>query len=165
MDVWLLIDALESLPASGKRLWGKVLIDEEAFFIGTSNVRKALPFGLRDFATSEREAGRALDSLRLIDELEKLVENSQAHIFGKVLIDEKVYAERTTGLRQALRRDLPKGDQFLATSQSETADLIDEARAEAARIVEEARQQAEHILEDARLQAARLLAAPPHQSL
>jgi hypothetical protein len=56
---------------------------------------------------------RQIEVLRLIDELEELVDQGKAHIFGKVFIDEQEFFIQTAKIKDALPADLKKVDALL----------------------------------------------------
>lgn len=166
-DLPALIAGLEKLVENGKRwpIFKAVWIDEQAFFIGTSKLKRALPGYLArtELAAPDRLGGvRTLDELgidilRLIDELEQLAENGKYHVFDKVFIHEGEFYQLTAKLKEALPRDLKNtqsmmGQGYAAQQQpaAATSDaVLDAAQTEAQRIIAEARCEAERIVEEA----------------
>lgn len=167
-DLPRLVAELEELVENGKRwpIFKGVFIDEQAFFIGTAKLKKVMPYELRKAERIARDRARAgvssnklgSDTIRLIDELEQLVENGRYHVFDKVFIDEQAFFMLTAKLKEALPRDLENarnmlGREYASTEQpapSTEKAVLDAAQVEAQRIIEEARREAERIVQEAR---------------
>ncbi len=156
------INEVRAVINSGRPLiLGKVFIDEQAFYIGTSRLKKSLPEAWGQMATVRRSKSENFISLVQIDELEMLVENGKLHIFGGVLIDEQACLQKLESVQAALIKDIAEAQEWSTThlapitqptpattdvqaAQTEAERIIAEAKLEAARIVEEARRQREN---------------------
>jgi cell division septum initiation protein DivIVA len=113
-------------------------------------------------ATVTRRA--TIDVLRLIDELEMLVENGKGHMFGKVFIDEQSFFIQTSKLKKALPDDLKKAervtrdsDRVVSHAQNEAQRMVQEAQAEAQRLVADARGAADRTIQDSRSHSDRII--------
>lgn len=102
--------------------------------------------------------------MRLIDELEQLVENGKYHVFDKVFIDEQAFFIQTSKLKKALPDDLKKAervtrdsDRVVSAAQNEAQRMVGEAQSEAQRMVGEAKAEAQRLVGDARAQADRTI--------
>ena len=114
--------------------------------------------------TRRREGGLEIDVFRLIDELEQLVDNGRAHVFGKVVIDEQAFFVQTAKLKKALPDDLKKAervtrdsDRVVSGAQSEAQRMLSDAQGEAQRMVSDARAQADRTIQDARAHSDRII--------
>ena len=174
-DLLRLIDSLGELIKNGKYLvFDKVFIDEQAFFIQTSKLKKALPEVLKKAERIVRDRAKAsipsdepaLNVVRLIDELEQLVEHGKYHVFDKVLVDQQAFLALLAKLKQAVPRDLANVQVTLRNYSEATEPLaatarplLDQAHVEAQRIIQEAQREARRIVAEARRNA------PPFSSL
>jgi hypothetical protein len=172
MDVLCRLDELEHLVDKGTaHVFGKVVVDEQAFKSGIVKLKKAFPHDLIEaeralrykarVANSEQaqEACRAacLDSFRLVEELDHLLADGRLHIFGKVSIDAQAFFLTTAKLKQALSDDLAIS-QDVTVVQNKTPDVATELERAAQQQLDEARAQADHIIEEARREAERIKA-------
>ena len=135
-----LIHQLEAAIRDGRAWWGgRRVIDEEAFYVATTKIRRSLP-------------ATALRSLVALDALEKVVEESEGRFFGKVVVKESachdkiVEVARCCVAEQALIAASPTATD--ATDQAEF--IIAEAQAQAAQIIAQAHQEAESIRQQTR---------------
>lgn len=94
-----------------------------------------------------------IDILRLIDELESLVEGAR-HFLGKAIF---VDIDRFFVLTNKIRASLPDEVKKASRITRDTEKVIDAARQEAAAQTETARAQAAKLIEDAKKQAAALV--------
>jgi len=114
--------------------------------------------------------------LRLLDELEQLVDNGKYHVFGKVVIDEQAFFVQTSKLKKSLPENIKKADRIekdsermvsgaqteaqrlVSDAQTEAQTLIGDARSSADRTIQDARSHSDRIIEDARREAERIVA-------
>jgi hypothetical protein len=142
-DVQNAIDDIRAVIDSGRPLiMGKVFIDEQAFYIGTSRLKKSLPESWGQMATVRRSNAENFNSLVQIDELEMIAERGKFHVFGKVLVDEQACLQKLESVQAALIKDIAEAQAWSA-AQTEAERIIAEAKIEAERIKEEARRQSE----------------------
>jgi hypothetical protein len=184
MDVLCRVDELEHVVDQGTaHVFGKVIVDEQAFKGGIVKLKRSFPRDLIDAERALRSQARAanpeqaqeacraacLDSFRLVEELEQLLADGKLHIFGKVSLDAQAFFLTTAKLKQALPDDLAKS-QAVAVAQNKTPDVateleraaqqqLDDAHAQAGRIIEEAHREAEHIKAEAMCEARHIVAA------
>ncbi len=118
-----------------------------------------------------------INVLRVIDELEHLVEGSKSMpLSHHKLVDEDAFYVLTLRLKNALPEDIKKATELarktatvvenanteakrmVSDAQNEAQHLVGDARAQADRAVEDARARAERTIEDARREAERIVA-------
>ncbi|GAB4459223.1 MAG: hypothetical protein OHK0029_21510 [Armatimonadaceae bacterium] len=121
---------------------------------------------------------KPINTLKLIEELEALVETERMKFMGFVRLDEEQFLDLTGRLRASLPDEIQRAnrltensDRLMESAQQEASRVIMEARAEAKRLLEEAHQQAEQARQDAdsaatkaRENAAQQVAAMTEQS-
>ena len=119
----------------------------------------------------------SINVLRVIDELETLVESSKSMpLTNHKLVDEDAFFVLTQRLKNALPEDIKKATdlarktatvvenanneakRMVTDAQNEAQHLVGDARAQADRAVEDARARAERTIEDARREAERIVA-------
>ncbi len=103
-----------------------------------------------------------MNVLRIIDELEQLVENSKGGFMGKRVINEEEFFTKIQQLRSALPKSMKeaedlmrKAEAVVKSAQTEADRLIDTAEREAERIVTEARTRTDRALADSKSLADR----------
>ena len=146
------IDEIRTVINAGRLFLNGAFVDEQAFFIGTSKLKKSLPEAWVQLAAAERNEKRSLDSLMLIDELEMLIESGKAHVFGKVWINQQPCLEQLNKVEASLRQDLIRAQAWSASNPAPAITDVQVAQTEAARIIAEAKLEAERIKEEARQQ-------------
>lgn len=112
-----------------------------------------------------RRGGLDINVLRVIDELEHLVESSKGFPLSKhKMVDEDTFFVLTTRLKSALPDDIKKAEQLsrdsdhvVKSANSEAQRLVTDAQQEAQRLVGEARGQAERTIQDSRGRGDRVL--------
>jgi hypothetical protein len=138
---------------SGKPLLNGAFIDEQAFFIGTCKLKKSLGETYVQLARAKRDDGSGLDSLRLIDELEMLIENGKAHVFGKVWINQHDCLLHLDKVEASFSQYLALDEEWpVEQPASAESEKVQAAQTEAERIIAEAKREAERIVEEARRQ-------------
>jgi cell division septum initiation protein DivIVA len=144
IDVLRIIDELEVLVQEGKHVLGKVVINEEEFYIQVTKLKKALPKSLDEAQKITREAERILSGAK--NEANRLMSDAQSE--SKRLIDDaRSEAERARG-----------------DARSHADRIVEDARREAERIVADAQQHAEQLVaEDTIMQRAQESAIALHQ--
>lgn len=127
--------------------------------------------------SAEREGGFAINVLRVIDELEHLVESSKSMpLTHHKIVDEDQFFVLSQRLKSALPEDIKKAEKLarqseqvvssatseaqrmVADAQNEAQHMVSDARSNADRALQEARTRAERIIEDARREAERIVA-------
>ncbi|HEX8237217.1 MAG TPA: hypothetical protein VF600_14760 [Abditibacteriaceae bacterium] len=149
-NVQAAIDEIRTVINSGKTFLNGAFIDEQAFFIATSRLKKILPNELRILARVEKDMKRTLDCLTQIDNLEILAETGKAHVFGKVWINQQVCLQQLEALKAALIRDLRQAEEWVASHPSRAESEVQAAQTEAERIIEDAKREAARILGEAK---------------
>jgi hypothetical protein len=159
-DVQNAIDDIRAVIDSGRPLiMGKVFIDEQAFYIGTSRLKKSLPESWGQMATVRRSNAENFNSLVQIDELEMIAERGKFHVFGKVLVDEQACLQKLESVQAALIKDIAEAQAWSAahpapvTQPAPATTDVQVAQTEAERIIAEAKIEAERIKEEARRQS------------
>jgi hypothetical protein len=147
------IDEVRAVINAGRPFLNGAFIDAVAFFTGTANLKKSLPEVWEQMAAAERNEKRSLDSLTLIDELEMLVENGKAHVFGKVWVDHQSCLQQLKNVEDSLTQDLARAQTWSASPPTPATTDVQAAQTEAERIIAEAKLEAERIKEDARRQS------------
>jgi cell division septum initiation protein DivIVA len=144
IDVLRIIDELEVLVQEGKHVLGKVVINEEEFYIQVTKLKKALPKSLDEAQKITREAERILSGAK--NEANRLMSDAQSE--SKRLIDDaRSEAERARG-----------------DARSHADRIVEDARREAERIVADAQQHAEQLVaEDTIMQRAQDAAIALHE--
>ena len=138
IDVFRLIDELEQLVEEGKgHFMGKVWIDESAFFVQTSKLKKALPDDLKKAARVTQDSTRVVTQAQT--EATRTVEDARAEA-ARLLGDAQAESVR---LREESRAN---ADRTIEDSRSHSDRIVDDARRESERIVADAHQQAEQLI-------------------
>jgi len=136
-----LIHQLEAAIRDGRAWWGgHRVIDEEAFYVATTRIRRSLP------ATARR-------SLAAIDALEKVVEErSKGRFFGKVVVKESACRDKIVEVARCCmaEQSLIAAGPTVADATDRAEFIIAEAQAQAAQIIAEAHQEAESIRQQGR---------------
>ncbi len=100
------------------------------------------------------EEGSTINVLRVIDELEHLVEGSKSMpLSHHKLVDEDAFYVLTLRLKNALPEDIKKATELAR----KTATVVENANTEAKRMVNDAQNEAQHLVGDARSQADRTI--------
>lgn len=106
-----------------------------------------------------------MNVLRIIDELEQLVENSKGGFMGKRVINEEEFFTKIQQLRSALPKSMKeaedlmrKAEAVVKSAQTEADRLIDTAEREAERVVTEARTRTDRSLAESKSLAERTVA-------
>lgn len=129
IDVFRIIDELEQLVESSKtRFVGRVLIDEEAFYIQTTRLRKTLP----DIIKQASE---------IVKKREDLLGNAEGDS-NRMLADAQEEAQR---LRSDARA---QAERMVSNAREDHDRIVEEARREAERIEADAREHAEQLVAD-----------------
>ena len=99
------------------------------------------------------EGGFAINVLRVIDELEHLVESSKGIPLAthKKIVDEDQFYVLTQRLKSALPEDIKKAEKLARQSEQ----VVSSASSEAQRMVSDAQNEAQHLVTDARSAADR----------
>lgn len=141
-----MIDELEQLVENGKgHFFGRVMIDEEAFFDQTSKLKKALPEDLKKAERVSRESDRVVTGAH--NEAQRLVADAQAEA-QRLVSDARSAADRT-----------------VADARSHSDRIVEDARREAERIIADAQQHAEQLVaEHVITQRAQQFAEETHQA-
>lgn len=148
-DVQSAINEIRTIINSGSSFLNGTFMDEQAFFIGTSKLKKSLPDELKTWARAERDMKRSVNSLNQIDNLEMLAENGKAHVLGKVWVDKQACLQQLKNVEDSLAKDITEAQHWSAT-QSPAAVELQNARTEAERIIEDAKREAARIVEEAK---------------
>ncbi len=106
-----------------------------------------------------------MNVLRIIDELEQLVENSKGGFMGKRVINEEEFFTKIQQLRSALPKSMKeaedlmrKAEAVVKSAQTEADRLIDTAEREAERVVTEARTRTDRAIAESKSLAERTVA-------
>ncbi len=135
IDVLRIIDELEVLVQEGKHVLGKVVINEEEFYIQVTKLKKALPKSLDEAQKITREAERILSGAK--NEAGRLMSEAQSE--SKRMVDDA-----------RAESDRVRGD-----ARQHSDRTVEDARREAERIVADAQQHAEQLVsEDTIMQRA-----------
>jgi cell division septum initiation protein DivIVA len=136
---------LEQLVEGGKpRIAGRVMIDEEAFYVQTSRLRKALPDIIK----------QASD---IVKKREDLLGNAEGDA-NRMLTDAQEEAQR---LRSDARS---QADRMVANAREDQERIVEEGRREAERIEADAREHAEQLVaENTIMQRAQQAADEMHR--
>ncbi len=127
IDVFRLIDELEQIVENGKgRFFGKVVIDEEAFYMLTTKLKKSLPRDLQEADRVTRQSTQIMSGAE-----------TEA---GRLLEDAQEEAQR---LRSDARA---QADRMIQNAREDQDRIVEEARREAERIEADARQHAEQLV-------------------
>lgn len=145
------VDEVKSVINAGRPFLGGAFIDEQAFFIGTTRLKKALPEVLIGV---EHAARGTINVIGPLDELEAMIVNGKGHMFGKVSVDKQACLKQIANVEAALHADLKQFEQLPPTPETEDERIVAQASSEAARVLDEARQEAQRILKEARDKAA-----------
>ena len=104
-----------------------------------------------------------IDTIKVIEQIELLVEDSKPKFMGFVRLDEEEFFMLTSKLRASLPEDLRRAskiaeqtDRIMGDAQTEAQRALGDAQAEATRLLEQARVEADRLLEHAQTDAARL---------
>jgi hypothetical protein len=151
-DVQAAIDEIRAVIHAGRTFMVKVFIDEQAFFIATSKLKKSLPEAWGQMATARRPTGCSVASLDAIDNLEMLIESGKLHIFGGVLVDKQTCLLQIEGVETALAKDIAEAQTLSVSHPSPATTDVQSARTEAERIIAEAKREAARIVEEAKRQ-------------
>lgn len=115
------------LVENGKgHVFGKVFIDEQAFFIQTSKLKKALPDDLKKAERVTRDSDRVVTQAQ-----------NEAH---RMVTEAQTEAQRLIGDARA------QADRTIQDSRNHSDRIIEDARREAERIVADAQQHAEQLV-------------------
>src|SRR6476620_1378557 len=105
-----------------------------------------------------------MDTLKIIDQLEIMVEEEKMKFMGFVRLDEDQFFQLTSKLRASLPEDVRRAgklaentDRIMESAQVEAEKLLADTRAEAERMLEAARAEAERLHEMARADAGRTI--------
>ena len=143
LDLDALLHQLKRLVAEARVIvTGKALVDEEDFYICSSQIRKCAP---RLFVNPNNQ------SFSLIGEIEALVENSKFHIFGRALVDRDAYLLLVAALSEAIAIERTVVEN--SSPQTQAEEIIRIAQMQAQSIIEQAQQEAQRIIENARRDA------------
>ena len=129
IDVFRIIDELEQLVENGKgRLFGKVVIDEEAFYVQTTKLRKALP-----------------DVIKQASDIVKKREDTLVHAEN----DANRMINEAQEEAQRLRSDArAQSERMIQNAREDNDRIIEDARREAERIEADAREHAEQLVSE-----------------
>jgi cell division septum initiation protein DivIVA len=129
IDVFRIIDELEQLVENGKgRLFGKVVIDEEAFYVQTTKLRKALP-----------------DVIKQASDIVKKREDTLVHAEN----DANRMINEAQEEAQRLRSDArAQSERMIQNAREDNDRIVEDARREAERIEADAREHAEQLVSE-----------------
>ncbi len=145
------IDEVKNVIDAGRPFLGGLYLDEQAFFVATTRLRKALPDAMK---AAEGKTHGAISVLSCIDDLERMIETGNLHTFGKVLVrDRQECLKQIDNMEAALDAGLKLSEHWQPVQETGEG-VVAEARLEAARIVDEAQREAERILKEARERAS-----------
>jgi hypothetical protein len=145
------IDELKSVINAGRPFLGGSFIDEQAFFIATSRLKKTLADALTGV---ERDVVRGMAVVKLIDEFEMLIEMEKVICSAKFGVNKQACLNQIDAIQAAFPADLKRAEQLQQVHQAEDKRVLAEAHAEAARIVDEAHREAAGIIKEARDKAS-----------
>lgn len=104
-----------------------------------------------------------MDTLKVIDQLEIMVEQARPKLLGFVHLDEDHFFQLTAKLRASLPEDVRRAgklnestEQVLHEAQTRAEEIVSTAQAQGHRIVDDAHQEAERMLDAARDEARRV---------
>lgn len=142
-----MIDELEQLVEAGKgRFFGKVFVDEEAFYVLTTKLKKSLPKDLQEAAKVTQQSTKIMSGAE-----------TEAH---RLLSDAQEESQR---LRSDARA---QSDRMIQNAREDHDRIIEEARREAERIEADARQHAEQLVAEHTItQSAKQSAEEIHRNL
>lgn len=98
--------------------------------------------------------GIHINVLRIIDEIEQLVENGKGGWLGKRLINEEEFFTKIQQLRSALPKSMKEAEDLMRKAEA----VVNSAQTEAERLVTTAEGEAEKIVSDARTRSERAIA-------
>jgi cell division septum initiation protein DivIVA len=98
--------------------------------------------------------GILINVLRIIDEIEQLVENGKGGWLGKRLINEEEFFTKIQQLRSALPKSMKEAEDLMRKAEA----VVNSAQTEAERLVTTAEAEAEKIVSDARTRSERAIA-------
>jgi len=114
--------------------------------------------------------GIQINVLRIIDEIEQLVENGK-NILGKRLVPEEEFFTKIQQLRSALPKSMKeaedlmrKAEGIVKSAQTEADRLIDTAEREAEKVVNDARSRSDRTIAESKTHADRLLSDAQNRS-
>lgn len=118
-------------------VFDKVFIDEQAFFIQTSKLKKALPDDLKKAERVTRDSDRVVSAAQ--NEAQRMVGEAQGEA-QRMVSEAKGEAQRLVGDARA------QADRTIQDARSHSDRIIEDARREAERIVADAQQHAEQLV-------------------
>lgn len=117
--------------------FGKTFIDEQAFFVQTSKLKKALPDDLKKAERVTRDSDRVVSAAQ--NEAQRMMGEAQNEA-QRMVAEAKAEAQRMVGDARA------QADRTIQDARSHSDRIIEDARREAERIVADSQQHAEQLV-------------------
>jgi hypothetical protein len=131
-----------------KRFRNYLWLDECAFFIATSRLKKSLSSTVRRYARMTGENGLGINCIRAIDELEQCVESGSMHFMGKVLVREQDFEAKLQAVEQSCVFDERAAQEWEASNPATPEELLEVARQQAEAIIAQAQEEAARIVSE-----------------